>query len=306
MLNILKTEEYSTRTIANVEEGSWVVMSNPRNEEVAYISESCNIDLKDIRSALDRDEISRIEEEDDYTLLIVDIPSISIKSQKSVYRTIPLSIIYTEKNIITVCLEDSPVFKRLQNATNLYTFKRTQLIYRILLNNAKLYMEYLIKINAMRGAIEEKVSTKETLEELYELERCLVYFKTSLRSNELVLNRLVKLKNITKYEEDEELFEDVIIEYRQALEMTQIYYDILHNTISKYNALMDYELNNAMKLLTSITIVLAIPTVVSGFFGMNVINMPFGNSPVGFWSIFVLTFVICCVALLLLKKKKML
>lgn len=306
MINILKTDEFTTLTVNNIEKGAWVILSSPRSEELSSVAESCNIDLKDIRSALDREEISRIEVEDLYTNIIVDIPSITIKNKRSVYTTIPLSIIYNDDNVITVCLEDNPVIKRLKNSTGIYTYKKTQLIYKILLSNARLYMEDLIKINSMRAAIEERVSTKETLAELYELEKCLVYFKTSLRSNELVLNRLGKLKSLVKYEEDEELFEDVIIEYKQAMEMTQIYYDILDNTISKYSALMDFELNNAMKLLTSLTIVMAIPTVVSGFFGMNVINMPFAQSPQGFWSIFMLTFIICLATLLLLKKKKML
>lgn len=306
MITILKTEDYVTSQIKTFDEGSWIVLTNPRSEEIMRVSEECNIDLKDLRSALDREEVSRIEVEDDYTLVIVDIPSITIKNKKSIYTTIPLSIIFTNDKVITVCLEESPVIKRLKNSNNICTFKKTQLIYRILLSNAKLYMEDLIKINSMRSALEEKVSTKETLAELYELEKSLVYFKTSLRSDELVLNRIMKLHSLKKYEEDEELFEDVMIEYRQAIEMTQIYYDILDNTISKYSALMDFELNNAMKLLTSLTIVMAIPTVISGFFGMNVLNIPFAQSPKGFWSIFVLTFIICIATLMLLKKKKML
>ncbi len=306
MITILKTENYATTQIQNFDEGSWIIITNPRSEEIMRVSEECNIDLKDLRSALDREEVSRIEVEDDYTLVIVDIPSITIKNKRSIYTTIPLSIIFTNDKVITVCLEDSSVIKRLKNSNNICTFKKTQLIYRILLSNAKLYMEDLIKINSMRSAIEEKVSTKETLVELYELEKSLVYFKTSLRSDELVLSRIKKLHSLKKYEEDEELFEDVMIEYKQAIEMTQIYYDILDNTISKYSALMNYDLNNAMKLLTSLTIVMAIPTLVSGFFGMNVLNLPFGQSPIGFWIIVILTIIICIVTLMLLKKKKML
>ena len=100
--------------------------------------------------------------------------------------------------------------------------------------------------------------------------------------------------------------EDVLIEYKQAIEMTQIFYEVLDNTISKYSALMDYDLNNAMKLLTSFTIVLAIPTVISGIFGMNLINIPWENSPVGFWIVNVITIAICIICIILLKKKKML
>lgn len=306
MKTILKTTEVATVPINDIENGSWVILTNPKNEEISSVAEECNVDLKDMRSALDREEISRIEVEDNYTLVLVDIPTITLKNKKAVYSTIPLSIIYSGDRVITVCLEDTPVLHRVKNLNSLCTFKKTQLIYRILLSNARLFMEYLMKINSMRASIEGKVSTRETLAELYELEKCLVYFKTSLRSNEMVLSRLSKLKSIQRYEEDEELFEDVLIEYKQAFEMTQIYYDILDNTISKNSALMNFELNNAMKLLTSLTIVMAIPTVISGFFGMNVLNLPFAENQNGFWCIFVLTFIICVIILLLLKKKKML
>lgn len=306
MKTILKTNTIGTVPIDTVENGSWVILTNPKNEEISSVAEECNIDLKDMRSALDREEISRIEVEDDYTLVVVDIPSITLRNKKAIYTTIPLSIIYSEDRVVTVCLEDSPIINRVKNLNTLCTYKKTQLIYRILLSNAKLYMEYLMKVNSMRAAIEGKVSTKETLAELYELEKCLVFFKTSLRSNEMVLSRLSKLKSIRRYEEDEELFEDVLIEYKQAYEMTQIYYDILDNTISKNSALMDFELNNAMKLLTSLTIVMAIPTVISGFFGMNMAKIPFNGEVMGFWYVFVITIVICIIILLLLKKMKML
>ena len=167
-------------------------------------------------------------------------------------------------------------------------------------------MDYLIKINSIRNNIEAKESTKETLTELYDLEKSLVYFKTSLKSNEIVLNRLLKQPILKQYPEDEELLEDVLIEYQQALEMTQIYYEVIDNTISKYSSLMDYDLNNAMKLLTSITIVLAIPTVISGLFGMNVLNIPWSDSPVGFWVVTVVTLIISLACILLLRRKKML
>lgn len=307
MLTILNTEENITIKTDKITKGSWISLSAPSNQEVLSVAGELKIDLKDIRSALDSDEVSRLETEDNYTILLVDIPTVILKNQRTIYTTIPLSVIYSKENIITVCLEDTPVIKKLiNNKKDVCTFKRTQLIYKILYNSAKLYMEYLIKINSMRSYIESNMTTtKETLTELYDLEKSLVYFKTSLKSNEIVLNRLLKLASIKQYPEDEELLEDVLIEYKQAIEMTQIYYEILDNTISKYSSLMDYDLNNAMKLLTSFTIVLAIPTVISGVFGMNLLNMPWSDSPVGFWIVNFLTLAICILCILLLRKKKM-
>lgn len=306
MKTILKSTDLETFEVNKIENGSWVILANPKNDEVTSVADECNIDLKDLRSALDKDELSRIENEEDYVLILIDIPVMYVKNKKTLYKTAPLAIIYTDKQIITVCLDDSPVVRRVTHQKNLCTFKKTQLLYKLLLSSAKLFLEYLVKMNSMRDALEEKVSTKETLEELYELEKCLVYFKNSLRSNDMVLSRLANLKAIQKYEEDEDLYDDMLIEYKQAYEMAQIYYDILDNTIEKYRSLMDFELNNAMKLLTSLTVVMAIPTVISGFFGMNVLNIPFANSPIGFWIIFVITLVICLLILLILMKRKML
>lgn len=308
MLDIFKTEGEQTLKQNEITKGCWLSLSSPSNTEVLNVAETLGIDIKDMRSALDSDEISRIESEDNYTILIVDIPTVLFKNKRAIYTTIPLSIIYSKENLVTVCLEDTPVIKNMMtNINSVCTFKRTQLILKILYNTSRLYMEYLSKINSMRSYIESKeTTTKSTLTELYDLEKSLVYFKTSLKSNEIVLNRLIKMPVIKQYPEDEELLEDVLIEYKQALEMTQIYYEILDNTVSKYSALMDYDLNNAMKLLTSITIVLAIPTVVSGIFGMNLINMPWAESEVGFWIVNLLTLLICLVAMFFLNKKKML
>lgn len=307
MLTILNTEGNVTRKSDTISKGSWVSLISPSNQEVLNVADMLNLDLKDVRSALDSDEVSRLEKEDTYTLLLIDIPTVVLKNQRAIYTTIPLSIIYSSENIVTVCLEDTPVIKKLiNNKYDICTYKRTQLIYLILYNSAKLYMDYLIKINSIRNNIEAKESTKETLTELYDLEKSLVYFKTSLKSNEIVLNRLLKQPILKQYPEDEELLEDVLIEYQQALEMTQIYYEVIDNTISKYSSLMDYDLNNAMKLLTSITIVLAVPTVISGLFGMNVLNIPWAESPVGFWIVSFVTLIICVVCILLLKRKKML
>ena len=171
MLTILNTTENYTFKSNKITKGSWVSLNAPTNQEILDVANSLQIDLKDIRSALDSDEVSRLEKEDNYTLLLIDIPTVILKNQRSIYTTIPLSIIYSRENIVTVCLEDTPVTKKIMSNKDLCTYKRTQLIYKILYNSAKLYMEYLIKINSMRSYIETKVSTKETLTELYDLEK---------------------------------------------------------------------------------------------------------------------------------------
>ena len=144
--------------------------------------------------------------------------------------------------------------------------------------------------------------------DLHELESTLVYFATSLRANGVVLDRLTRYKRLEQYPEDTELLGDVIVENQQAIEMTSIYRDIINGTRELMSSVIDNRLNNVMKYLTSITIVMAIPTVISGIYGMNVDErwMPFANTPHGFLLICVLTLLICIITMLILRKKKML
>jgi magnesium transporter len=173
------------------------------------------------------------------------------------------------------------------------------------------YQGYLRIINRRRTEIEERISvdTKDSdLIELHDLESNLVYFATSLRTNGVVLDRLTRYERIMQFPEDRELLEDVIIENRQAIEMTQIYRDIINGTRELMSTLINNRLNNVMKYLTSITIVMAIPTIISGLYGMNVNEngMPFAGMTSGFAIICGLTLIICIITLLILRKSKML
>ena len=126
MLTILNTQEETTLKTDTISKGSWVNLSAPTNQEVLNVAHKLHINLKDMRSALDSDEVSRLEKEDDYTLLLVDIPTVILKNQRAIYTTIPLSVIYSKENIVTVCLEDSPVIKKLiNNQTAICTYTRT-------------------------------------------------------------------------------------------------------------------------------------------------------------------------------------
>lgn len=184
-------------------------------------------------------------------------------------------------------------------------------IYQLLLRSAALYQAYLRGIDKKRIEIEERIDgdTQDVdIIELHELESTLVYFATSLRSNSIVLERLRRYKRLEQYPEDMELLEDVMVEYQQAIEMTAIYRDIIDGTRELLSSVVDNRLNNVMKYLTSITIVMAIPTIISGIYGMNVsgIGMPLASSPYGFGIICVLILLICVAALWILKRKKML
>ena len=313
MVRIFKTIDGAIHEIQEPQEGCWIALTNPTATEIFEISEQFGIEVDDLRAPLDEEERSRIEVEDNYTLILADVPAIEERNEKDWYVTIPLGIIVTQKMIFTVCLEDTQVLTRFMEGRvrNFFTYMKTRFILQILYRNASMYLRYLRIIDKKSEQIEEKLhlSTRnQELMELLELEKSLVYFTTSLRSNEMVLEKLLKVESIKKYPEDTELLEDVIIENKQAIEMTSIYRDIINSTRELLSSVIVSRLNNVMKYLTSITIVMAIPTVISGLYGMNVNagGMPFASTLQGFGIICIITLLICILALWLLRKKKML
>ena len=313
MIKYYKTEKQRIYEEQKADDGVWIQMVAPSMEESQEIAELLDVDIDDIRAALDEEESSRIELEDGYTLILVDIPTQEIRHDTKTYTTIPLGIILTQDVIVTVCTEETPILQVfIQNRVREFsTKKKLRFVYQILFRTAAIYQTYLRSIDKKRTEIEERIGndTVDTdLIDLHELESTLVYFATSLRANAVVLDRLTRYKRLEQYPEDKELLEDVIVENRQAIEMTSIYRDIIDGTRELMSCVIDNRLNNVMKYLTSITIVMAIPTVISGIYGMNVNEkwMPFSDTPHGFLIICVLTLLICVITLWVLRKKKML
>jgi magnesium transporter len=285
-------------------------MTAPSATEILKISKEFNIDIDDLKAPLDPEERSRLEKEDGYTLILVDIPVIERRNEKDWYETIPLGIIMTEKVIFTICLRETKILNQFMDGLvpAFYTYKKTRFVYQILYNNAALYLHYLRVIDKKTDEIEKILledSKNQDLIQLYELDKCLVYFTTSLKSNEVVMEKLLKTNSVRHYEEDEELLEDVIIENKQAMEMTHIYHNILRSMMSLFGSIIDNNLNQIMKLLAAVTIVVELPTLIGGFWGMNVLpaSLPFSSSPYGFWVIAIFSFVVCMIAVYILKRK---
>ncbi len=313
MVKYYKTDNQIIHEESRLTDGAWAQLTAPSAEECAAIAEELNVDIVDVQAALDEEESSRIELEDGYTLILVDIPTTEIRHEKHSYTTIPLGIILTQDVIVTVCTEDTPVLKNFVNnrVKEFSTKKRLRFVYQILYRTAGMYQMNLRIIDKRRTEIEERIGDKTEdmdLIDLHELESTLVYFATSLRANSVVLDRLTRYKRLEQYPEDKELLDDVIVENRQAIEMTSIYRDIINGTRELMSSVIDNRLNNVMKYLTSITVVMAVPTVISGLYGMNVDEkwMPFSDTPYGFLIICVLTLLICVLTLWFLRKKKML
>lgn len=311
MIQIFKTLEDGILNVENdISDGCWIALTRPDATELENVASRCGVDLDDLRAPLDEEERSRLVIEDNYTLILVDIPMIEDKEEKDRYVTIPLGIVLTDEVIITVCLEETGVLTPFMQGRirSFYTFKKTRLILQILYINATLFLQYLRNIDRKSGDIEEKlhISQKnQELIELLELEKSLVYFTTSLRSNEVVLEKMVRAERIKKYPDDEELLEDVIIENKQAIEMANIYSGILSGMMDAFASVISNNLNIVMKLLATITIVLSIPTMIASFFGMNFVDIPLGGYRHGFLVVSIGTWIITGVVALILAKKKM-
>jgi len=311
VVRIFKTIDGSIHQIQEAQDGCWIALTNPTATEIFEISEQFEIEVDDLRAPLDEEERSRIEVEDNYTLILVDVPMIEERNEKDWYGTIPLGIIITDKMIFTICLEDTQVLTRFMEGRvrNFFTYMKTRFILQILYRNASMYLRYLRIIDKKSAQVEEKLhlSTRnQELIELLELEKSLVYFTTSLRSNEVVLEKLLKVESIKKYPEDTELLEDVIIENKQAIEMANIYSGILSGMMDAFASVISNNLNIVMKVLAIITIVMSIPTIVFSAYGMNVnsAGMPFADNPWGFLIIILFSVAISIIAALILSKKK--
>lgn len=307
MLQIFKTVEEELQEVSQISEGCWAALTKPTNEELQTVGLETGIDIDDLRAPLDDEERSRIEHEGDYVVVLVDIPSLDEKDR---YVTIPLGIYMTKKMIVTVCLEETPVLKAFMNnrVKEFFTFKKTRFVFQILYRNATSYLRYLRIIDRKSEQIEEKLHISQKnkeLIELLELEKSLVYFTTSLRSNETVLEKLLRTDKVKKYPEDEELLEDVIVENKQAIEMANIYSGILSGTMDAFASVISNNLNVVMKFLSTVTIVLSIPTMIASFYGMNFDNIPLGDNPHGFFIVTVCTLVITCLAVIFFRKKNL-
>lgn len=310
MVKIFKTAESGVLQIENFEPGCWVAMTNPTAEELHEVATRYDIDATDMRAPLDEEERSRIDVEDNYTLILVDIPTIEERNEKDWYGTIPLSIVLCNDTIITVCLEDTPVLTAFMDGRvrNFYTHMKTRFIFQILYRNATLYLNYLRIIDRRSDSIEQKLheaTRNKELIELLELEKSLVFFTTSLKANEIVLEKLLKFSAIKKYPEDEDLIEDVIVENKQAIEMANIYSGILNGTMDTFASVISNNQNSVMKFLTTITIVLSIPTMIASFYGMNVksFSMPFADSEWGFPIVIGISLIISLIIAFIFRKK---
>lgn len=314
MIKIYNTDIETGKTdeINEFKKGAWINLINPSSEEIKKVCENLNIQEGFIRYSLDLEEQARIDTEDDDStvLFVVDVPIIEKNDDLPIYTTMPLGMIVVRDDFfITVSLRRNKVIEDFEKnkIKNFATYKKSRFILQILYANSSYFLTYLKQINKETEITESKLKDSMRNKELLEMlnyEKSLVYFSTSLKANEIVMEKTMRGKIIKLYEEDEDLLEDAIIENRQAIEMGKIYSDILNGTMDAYASLISNNLNGVMKLLASITLVIAVPTMISSFWGMN-LNVPFEHSSIGFPIMVTISVIMTLIISWWLKKKDM-
>ena len=300
MLKITKTTESQLIELTpdRIEVGAWINLVRPSADELNAVEAITEAPQDFIRSALDPEESSRIEIEDNHILVLINVP-INHDSHVYEYDTIPLGIIITPDYIVTICQEYNDVIQ---------SFSETRF------RSAMLFLKDLRQMTRRSDQIEQdlrKSMKNEELFQLLDLQKGLTYYSMSLRSNKVVVERLLRLcsnpqvSHIIKFrEEDEELLDDVRVEYDQAIEMAQIQTDVLAGMMDAFASVISNNLNIVMKFLASITIVMAIPTMVASFFGMNV-PVPWEGDPMGFVIVSIVALGLTIVSIWVLWKKRL-
>ena len=316
MLKIYKSMEsgpLQELTLKTLEKGAWINIIDPTPYELKVVSNLTEVDPDFLRSALDDEERSHTDVEDDSVMVLTNVP---VCRDKDSYDALPLAIIVTDEFILTVCLEETPVISEFNERTaKLFrTYKKTRFLFQILYKSATYYLKYLRQISKTSDEIEEQLrhdmKNSEILR-LLTLQKGLTYFNAAIRSNGAVLDKLMRIRNnqslapiLKVYEEDEDLLEAVIIENKQAREMVEMYSKILARIADTFSSIISNSQNLVMKFLAAMTIIIAIPTVVSSFFGMNV-PVPLADNPNGFLYVMILAFAISITSAYVLWRRDM-
>ena len=311
MVEYYKTEGGRVTASPTICEGCWVNMVRPSSEELRGVTQALHVEEDFIRAALDPEESSRVEIEEDQILMIVDTPMVEddTNSGSQIFATVPMGILVVPGAVITVCLEDTIVLRSIAegNVKDVHTALRTRFVFQILLRVAGRFLKDLRLIERDFTRIERRLYDSLKNEELIQLlglSKSLVYFSASLNGNEVTMEKVLRGRILKLYEDDRDLLEDALIEIRQAIEMAGIYSNILSGTMDAYASVVSNNLNIIMKVLTVLTIIMTIPNIVFGFYGMNIQNgLPFDF----LWFMPTLIAVLACGgAWYLLKKKNLL
>ena len=311
MLNIYKTVEGQVVLQERLTPGCWVNVTEPTQQEIEYLTGELGLDRDFVRPSLAEEEASRIEAEDnDQVLVIVDLPMAlrQEEDQSILYTTAPMGIILTPQYVFTISTQPQQVVSEMADGRvkNITTPLRARFLFSLLYRIATRYLTYLKQIDKISSYTEQQLHRSMRNKELIQLlglEKSLVYFSTSLKGNEVTLEKILRGRIIRLYEEDQDLLEDVLVEVKQAIEMCNIYTSILSGTMDAFASVISNNLNIVMKILAAVTIVMSIPNIVFSFYGMNIA----GGLPLDrfWWFPATLSAALCVGAAVILVKKDM-
>ncbi|HEY8423531.1 MAG TPA: magnesium transporter CorA family protein [Clostridia bacterium] len=303
--------EKNAHEIDSARPNCWIHMENPSDLEIENVSKITGVSPQMFKAALDEEERAHIEIEDQNRLILVDIPYMyeAEDGESYVYNTLPLGIIMTPDHFITVCLKSTSIINEFIHGIvkGFDINKPTRFLYQILYHNSVKFLHYLRQIDKLSSRIQVKLhksmKNKELIQ-LLELEKSLVYFSTSIKSNHAVLEKVLASSIVKHYDEDQDILDDAVVESRQAMEMADIYREVLGNTMDAYASVIGNNQNKVMKLLTALTIILTIPSLIASFFGMNLI-LPLETSKFGFWVVLAISAILSGIAAWIMYRKKM-
>ncbi|HEX3016671.1 MAG TPA: magnesium transporter CorA family protein [Caproicibacter sp.] len=307
MLSYYKTEDGRMMQISACEPGCWINCVAPDDREINSLIADFGIEPDFFRAAMDEEESSHIDHEEQNTLVVIDIPIVEKEGKNISYTTMPLGVIITERNVITVSIKDNPVVGEFAQGLvrGVQTNLKTRFVLHIMLRVATRFLQYLKQIDKISNYVEtelRKSMRNAELLQLLDIEKSLVYFSSSLKGNEITLEKIMRGRVIKLYDEDQDLLEDVLIEVKQAIEMSNIYLNILSGTMDASSSVISNNLNIIMKVLVSVVLLISIPIIILGLYGMNVGNIPVAN----FWFPIILSLLLMGGTFMILKKKSML
>lgn len=307
MINFYVYENGKMTPKENCSDGCWVSVINPTPQEIKDLIEIYGIDSGFVKSSLDEEESSRIEREDDQTLIIIDTPVSSTDNDDTKnFYTMPMGIIITAKNVFTISLQNAQIIDEAVHGTirSLRPEFKTRFVLQLLLRIAAMFLYYLKQIDKISSIAEQQLHNamkNELLMQLLALEKSLVYFSTSLKANEATIEKIFRGRVMKLYDEDQDLLEDVLIEMKQAIEMASIYSGILSSMTDGFSSVISNNLNLVMWRLTIVTILMEIPNIIFAFYGINTVDLPM---PYTWFSIALAVVTTSAMAVILLKWKK--
>jgi len=289
--------------IEEFREGCWINVESPSEEEMEKISKDFKIDIDWLKSSMDLDEKSRIEEDGEKVLIITRIP---YKDENDEISTIPFGIILTRSFIMTISYLPNQIVEDIKiEKFKVATTQRVRFVLKVFERINRNYDKYLDMLSKKAEMIEHQVSISLTNNEIYQLlqiQKTLIYFSSAIVANELVFEKLSSGKIIKMYEEDKEIIDDIVLSNKEIYERIKIMRDVLSNTLDAYASIVSNNLNIVMKFLTSVSIILSVSVLIASFYGMNV-SLPLQDHPLAFWYILLASIASFVLLYLFFKKK---